>query len=54
MIIHSGMTSQLKPLDVSVNKPFNYLVRKHHDAWLRKDNHINSWWQNKKRGYEKL
>jgi hypothetical protein len=34
------MTSQLQPLDVSINKPFKHLVRKHYDAWLNKDNHI--------------
>jgi hypothetical protein len=33
------MTSQLQPLDVSVNKPFKHLIRKHYDAWLNKDNH---------------
>jgi hypothetical protein len=40
VIIPSGMRSQLEPLDVLVNKPFKYLVCKHCDAWLNKDNHI--------------
>jgi hypothetical protein len=39
-IIRSGMAIQLKPLDVSINKPFKHLVPKHHDARLNKDNHI--------------
>jgi hypothetical protein len=29
VIIPSVMTSQLQPLDVSINKPFKHLVRKH-------------------------
>jgi hypothetical protein len=40
VIISSGMTSQLQPLDGSVNKPFMYLDLKHCDAWLNKDNQI--------------
>jgi hypothetical protein len=40
MVISCGMTSQLQPPDVSINKPFKHLVSKHHDAWLNKDNHI--------------
>jgi hypothetical protein len=31
VIIRSGMTSQLRPVDMSINKPFKHLVRKHHD-----------------------
>jgi hypothetical protein len=38
--IPSGMTRQLQPLDISINKPFKHLVRKHYVAWLNKDNHI--------------
>jgi hypothetical protein len=34
------MTSQLQPLDVSINKPLKHLVQKHYEAWLNKDNHI--------------
>jgi hypothetical protein len=40
VIILSGMRSQLKPLDVSVNKPFKHHVCKQYDAWLNKNNHI--------------
>jgi hypothetical protein len=40
VIVPSSMTSQLQSLDVSINKPFKHLVRKHYDAWLNKDNHI--------------
>jgi hypothetical protein len=40
VIIPSGMTSQLQPFGVSVNKPFKHLIHKHHDAWLNKDSHI--------------
>jgi hypothetical protein len=40
MIIPSGMRSQLRPLDASINKPFKHLVRKHDDTLLNKDNHI--------------
>jgi hypothetical protein len=40
VIIPSGMTGQLEPLDVSFNKPFRHLLCKHCNAWLDKDNHI--------------
>jgi hypothetical protein len=39
VIIPSGMTSQLQPFDVSINKPFKHLIGKQYDAWLNKDNH---------------
>jgi hypothetical protein len=32
VIIPSGMISQLQPLDMSINKPFKHLVRKHYSA----------------------
>jgi hypothetical protein len=34
------MTSQLQPLDVSINNPFKHLVRKHCEVWLNKENHV--------------
>jgi hypothetical protein len=34
------MTSQLQPLDVSINKSFKHLTCKHYDTWLNKVNHI--------------
>jgi hypothetical protein len=42
VIIPSGITNQLQPLVVSINKLFNHLVCKYYDAWLNKDkdNHI--------------
>jgi hypothetical protein len=38
VIITSGMASQLKPLNASINKPFKHLVCKHYDAWLNNNN----------------
>jgi hypothetical protein len=38
--IPSGMTSQLQPFDMSINKPFKHLVHKYCDAWLNKDSRI--------------
>jgi hypothetical protein len=40
VIIPDGMTSQLQPLNVTINKPFKHLVHKHCDPWLNKGNHI--------------
>jgi hypothetical protein len=37
VVIPSGMTSQLQPLDISVNRPFKHLVCKDCDAWLNND-----------------
>jgi len=34
----SGMTSQLQPLDVSVNKPFKDFVRAEYEKWILSDN----------------
>jgi hypothetical protein len=42
VIIHSGMTSELQPFDVSVNKPFKHLVHKHYDSWLNKESYIDT------------
>lgn len=39
-IIPSGITSQLEPLDVSVNKRFKHLVCKHCGTWLNKVSNI--------------
>jgi hypothetical protein len=37
----SGMTCQLQTFDVSINRPFKHLCE-HWDAWLNKDNHIQT------------
>lgn len=37
VIIPGGMTSQLQPLDVAVNKPFKDRVAKLYKEWLAKD-----------------
>lgn len=38
VIIPGGMTSQLQPLDVSVNKPFKSYLHQAYDEWLLTDN----------------
>lgn len=38
VVIPGGMTSQLQPLDVSVNKPFKNLVRHEYENWLLSGN----------------
>lgn len=38
-IIPGGMTSQLQPLDVAINKPFKDRLRKHYTDWLASEEH---------------
>ena len=38
VVIPAGMTSQLQPLDVSVNKPFKDHVRAKYEEWILSDN----------------
>lgn len=38
-IIPGGMTSQLQPLDVAINKPFKSRVRKYYTDWLTEQDH---------------
>lgn len=37
-VIPGGMTSQLQPLDVCVNKPFKDLLREQYEKWLASEN----------------
>jgi hypothetical protein len=40
VIIPSGITSQLQPLDKELNKLFSHLVCRQYDTLLNKNNHI--------------
>jgi hypothetical protein len=45
VIIPSGMISQLQPLDVSINNPFNHSARK--NMLPGSQSYIDTYWQNK-------
>jgi hypothetical protein len=37
-VVPDGMTSQLQPLAVAVNKPFKDYLRKRYNAWMLSEN----------------
>ena len=48
-IIPGGLTSQLKPLDVSTNKPFKVFMREERNKWMAAGSDTN--WTNAEAHY---